>query len=159
GFVAGDFLHVPLASAEVATISLRDGRVVARARSMSGHVAGNLAAVRGAVVSQGADFVEVFRPLDALEAEIARTLATNPDDASALALRGEIELQRGKNDQAYADLKRALALKSDDASVRALLIGSLLEGLRVDFEAYRGLQSEIEPLLEEPEQRAVYVWL
>ena len=47
GFVARDYLHLPLTTAEVATISLRDGRVVARARSLAGHVPGNLAAVRG----------------------------------------------------------------------------------------------------------------
>src|SRR5262249_26974900 len=63
GFVAGDYLHLPLATAEVATISLRDGRVVARARSLAGNVPGNLVSVRGNVVSQGADFLEAFRQL------------------------------------------------------------------------------------------------
>jgi outer membrane protein assembly factor BamB len=159
GFVAGDLLHLPLATAEVATISLRDGRVVARARSLAGNVPGNLVAVRGAVVSQGPDFVEAFRQLDALETEIAAALARDPADAQALALRGEIQLQRGNVASAYADLKRVLELKSDDAAVRSLLVGSLLEGLRVDFEAYRGLDADIERLLVAPDERSAYLWL
>ncbi len=51
GFVAGDYLYLPLVTAEVATISLRDGRIVARARSLAGNVPSNLVAVRGFVVS------------------------------------------------------------------------------------------------------------
>lgn len=159
GFVAGDYLQLPLSTAEVATISLHDGRVVARARSLEGNVPGNLAAVRGTVVSQGGDFVEVYRQLDALEAEIAGALAQNPNDSQALALRGEIQLQRGKTAEAYADLKRALELKSDDTAIRSLLVGSLLEGLRVDFDAYRGLDGEIESLITAPDERSTYLWL
>jgi outer membrane protein assembly factor BamB/tetratricopeptide (TPR) repeat protein len=159
GFIAGDYLHLPLVTAEVATINLRDGRVVARARSLAGNVPGNLVSVRGSVVSQGPDFVETYRQLEALESEIAAALAKNPADAQALALRGEIQLQRGKVAEAYADLKRALALKSDDAGVRSLLVGSLLEGLRVDFDSYRALETDIEGLLTEPEERSAYLWL
>ena len=159
GFVAGEYLYLPLATAEVATISLRDGRIVARARASAGNAPGNLVAVHGFVVSQGPDFVEACRQLDALEAEIAATLATNADDPQALALRGQIHLQRGNVAQAYADLKRALELKSDDAAVKALLVGSLLEGLRVDYPSYRKLEAEIEPLLTSSEERSAYLWL
>ena len=52
-----------------------------------------------------------------------------PDDAEALALRGEIQLQRGRIAAAYADLKRALELKSDDAAVRALEPDSMRQRL------------------------------
>jgi tetratricopeptide (TPR) repeat protein len=159
GFVAGDCLHLPLVTAEVATISLRDGRVLARARSLSGNVPGNLISIRGTIICQGADFVETYRQLDALETDIAEALARNPGDAQALALRGEIRLQHGRVAEAYADLKRALELKSDDAGVRSLLVGSLLEGLRVDFDSYRRLEADIEPLLTEPEERSAYLWL
>ena len=159
GFVAGDYLYLPLVTAEVATISLRDGRIVARARSLAGNVPANLIAVRGFVVSQGPDFVEAYRQLDALEAEMAQALARRADDPQALALRGEIQLQRGNVAQAYVDLKRALELKSDDAAVKSLLVGSLLEGLRVDYGSYRKLEAEIEPLLTLPEERSAYLWL
>ncbi len=163
GFVAGENLYLPLMTAEVATISLRDGRIVARARSAAGNVPANLVAIHGFVVSQGADFVEAYRQLDALETEIAGTLAQNPDETQALAMRGEIRLQRGKVAEAYADLKRALELKSDDATVdatiKSLLAGSLLEGLRVDYNSYRQLEPDIERLLTSPQERATYLWL
>ena len=159
GFVAGDFLHLPLATSGVATIGISDGRIVAQARSLNGNVSGNLIAVRGWIVSQGPDFVEAFRQLDALEAEIAATLAKTPNDAEALALRGEIRLQRGNTALAYADLKRALELKSDATAVRSLLVGSLLEGMRVDYESYRRLEPEIEGLLHEPQERSTYLLL
>jgi outer membrane protein assembly factor BamB len=159
GFVSGEVLHLPLVTAEVATIGLRDGRILARARSLAGNVPGNLVSVRGTIVSQGAEFVEAYRQVDTLESEIDTALARNADDAQALALRGEIELQRGKIAEAYADLKRALELKSDDATVRALLVGSLLEGLRVDFDAYRGLEADIEHILTQPDERSSYLWL
>jgi outer membrane protein assembly factor BamB len=56
GFVAGEYLHLPLVTAEVATINLRDGRVVARACSLAGNVPGNLVSVQGTVVSRGPIF-------------------------------------------------------------------------------------------------------
>ncbi|MBS0260634.1 MAG: PQQ-binding-like beta-propeller repeat protein [Planctomycetes bacterium] len=159
GFMAGEFLHLPLLTAEVASINLLDGRVVARSRSQAGNVPGNLAAVRGTVVSQGADFVEAYRQLDALEAEIADRLAKNQDDPQALKLRGEIQLQRGKSIEAYQDLKRALELDPNDAGIRSLLVGSLLEGMRVDFDKYRKLDSEIESLVSTPQERSTHLWL
>jgi outer membrane protein assembly factor BamB len=159
GFIAGDQLHLPLTTAEVATVNLHDGRVVARAKSIAGNIPGNLAAVHGTVVSLGGDFVEAYRQLGALENEIATQLVRNPDDPQALALRGEIQLQRGKTIEAYADLKRALELKSDDGTIRSLLVGSLLEGLRVDFPAYHKLDSEIAALTKTPAEQSTYLWL
>jgi outer membrane protein assembly factor BamB/tetratricopeptide (TPR) repeat protein len=159
GYLAGGRYHLPLSTAEVATIDLHDGRIVARSRSINERVPGNLIGVGGSVISQGADFVEAFQQLETLEAEIAATLAANPDSSEALALRGEIHLQRGDVRQAYADLQRALELKSDEAGVRELLVGSLLEGLRVDFAAYRHLEVDFDRLLITPPQRSAWLWL
>ncbi|HTI49817.1 MAG TPA: PQQ-binding-like beta-propeller repeat protein, partial [Planctomycetaceae bacterium] len=159
GYLAGGRYYLPLSTAEVATIDLRDGRIVSRSRSISDRVPGNLIGVGGSVVSQGADFIEAFQQLETLEAEIAATLTANPDDSEALALRGEIRLQRGDVREAYADLQRALELKSDDAGVRELLVGSLLEGLRVDFGTYRHLQVDFDRLLTTPAQRSAWLWL
>ncbi|MSR59868.1 MAG: hypothetical protein EXS05_19890 [Planctomycetaceae bacterium] len=157
GFISGDAYHLPLSSAEVATIELGGGRIVSRSRSR--RVPGNLIGLRGHVVSQGSDFVEVFKQLQSLEAEVAQTLEDNPSDAPALAVRGEMHLQHGRIREAYADLQRALELKSDDEAVRELLVGSLLEGLRVDFARYRGLPVDFEKLLTTPEQRSAYLWM
>src|SRR5262249_44999403 len=63
GFAGGGRYHLPLSTGDVATIELRNGRIVSRSKSLNDRVLGNLVAVSGAVVSQGADFVEAFKPL------------------------------------------------------------------------------------------------
>ena len=159
GFLSGDNLHLPISTAEVATIELRTGGIVARSRSITGRIPGNIVGLRGLVVSQGADFVEVFPQLETLETEITATLLSNPDDAAAMALRGEIRLQRGEFREAYRDLQRALELNSDNDQTRNLLADSVLEGLRVDFSNYRNLPIDFERLLKTPEQKSDYLWL
>ncbi len=157
GFIGGDSLFLPLDSAEVAMIDLRNGRFVSSSRSREGRIAGNLIGTQNMIVSQGVDYVEGFPPFAALEAEIIANLEKNADDAAALALRGEILLQRGEVMAAHADFKRALKLQPDDKRTREVLVKSVLEGLRVDFAAYREQAAEIEPLISEPGPRAVYL--
>ncbi|MFN0054491.1 MAG: PQQ-binding-like beta-propeller repeat protein [Planctomycetales bacterium] len=159
GFIAGDLYHLPLSTAEVASIDLRRGQIVSRSRSMQERVPGNLVSVGGHVMSQGADFLEGFPQLETLENEVAGRLINDPDDGAALALRGEILLQRGQVQQAYVALQRALDLQSDDEVIRQLLVGSLLEGLRVDFAEYRHLPVDFDRLFAAPEQRSAYLWL
>lgn len=157
GFFSGDRLFLPLTSAEVVEIDMHSGAIVARARSRDGRVPGNLVGVRGRIVSQTVGEIECFPQIDALELEIAEKLRVEPDDVPALAARGEILMQRGKPREAYADLKRALAVRSDDPQVRKVLATSLLEGLRADFATYRSSSAEIRQLLTTPEQQGDYV--
>ncbi|HVV98954.1 MAG TPA: PQQ-binding-like beta-propeller repeat protein, partial [Planctomycetaceae bacterium] len=131
-FLSDDLLHVPLSTAEVATIDLNRGRILARSRARDGRSPGNLICSQGMVVSQRFDSVTGFRQLDGLEDEIDRSLAENPDDPAALALRGEIRLNQGKLHDAYSDLRKSLESRADPET-RALLFESLLEGLRTDF--------------------------
>lgn len=159
GFRSGMIYHLPLSTAEVASINLQSGRIVSRSLSRAGRVPGNLVSVPGAIISQGADFLESFRQLDALEAEIAADLRQNPNNANALAMRGEIYMQRGDLKAAYADLKRALELNPSDTAVREMLVSSLLEGLRVDFEMYRHATADIQKLLVTPAQKSAYLRL
>lgn len=158
GYGAGDTYYLPLTTAEVATLNLTDGRMI-RSKAPGDHVPGNLVGVRGGIVSLGIDFVEAFHQLETLLSEIAGALKKNPDDVDALAMRGQMALQRGQFREAYADLKRALEIKSDDTQVRELMLGSLLEGLRVDFASYRDLRPDIERLIVDPSQRSNYLWL
>ena len=65
-------------------------------------------------------------------------------------LRGQIFLQRGQCAKRIPICSGQLS-KSDDAAVRELLVGSLLEG-KVDFATYRTLPVDFEKLLTEPEQ-------
>ncbi len=153
GFYNRDRYFLPLSSAEVAAIDLTDGRIVARSRSRTGTVPGNLICYHGAVISQGVDQVESYYQLDELRDEVARTLADHPDDAQALARQGELLLDEGRFDDAVKELQRSYQLAADERT-RELLVDAMLESLRLDFAGHRGLAPEIERLAEQPAQRA-----
>ncbi|HWB13086.1 MAG TPA: PQQ-binding-like beta-propeller repeat protein [Pirellulales bacterium] len=158
GFYNRDRYYLPLSSAEVAAIDLADGRIVARSRSRSGTVPGNLICYHGAVISQGVDQVESYYQLDELREEVAKTLADHPDDAQALARQGELLLDEGRFDEAVKELRRSHEV-AGDRRTRELLVDAMLESLRLDFAAHRGLAAEIEQLAEQPAQRATLLRL
>jgi outer membrane protein assembly factor BamB len=160
GFYAGNRYYVPLSSGEVAAVDLDAGKIVATAKSRKGIVPGNLVCYRGRIISQGLEGVEVYYQLDAARADSARLLAKNPDDVEGLTLRGEIALDEGRSTDAVADFRRAYATDTQSDSrlrTRELLRDALLDGLRDNFAAHRGLTGELEKLLDEPSQRATYL--
>jgi outer membrane protein assembly factor BamB len=158
GFYNRDRYYLPLSSAEVAAVDLADGRIVARSRSRSGTVPGNLICYHGAVISQGVDQVESYYQLDELREQVARTLADHPDDAQALARQGELMLDEGRFDDAVKELRRSYELAADQRT-RDLLVDAMLESLRLDFAGHRGLAEEIERLADQPAQRATLLRL
>ncbi|MGO9109239.1 MAG: PQQ-binding-like beta-propeller repeat protein [Thermoguttaceae bacterium] len=159
GFYAGGRYFVPLSSGEVMAIDLESGKVNATVKSRRSSVPGNLVCYRGRVISQGLDGLELYYQVDAARDEVARRLAANPDDVEGLTLRGEMFLDAGKATKAVADFRRAYSLdkKSDSQGrTRELLRDALLAGLHDDFVAHRSMAGEVEPLLDEPAQRATY---
>jgi tetratricopeptide (TPR) repeat protein len=110
------------------------------------------------VISQGVDFVETFFQVEALQERVRLALKENPDDAQALARRGELEFAAGKLDASIASLRRSFEL-DPNALTRELYVRSLLEGLRTDFAAHRELVEEADRLAERPERRAELVRL
>jgi outer membrane protein assembly factor BamB/tetratricopeptide (TPR) repeat protein len=153
GFHNGDRYYLPLSSAEVATVDLRSGQIVARSRSRSGAVPGNLICYHGAVISQGPDSVESFYQLDELREQVAAALNEHPDDPQALARRGELFLNEGRFQDAVADLRHSFELNADPRT-RELLVDSMLEALRLDFAARRESLPELKRLVELPQERA-----
>jgi outer membrane protein assembly factor BamB len=128
GFYNGSLYFVPLASAEVAAVDVAAGKIVARSKSRTGTVPGNLVAYRGAILSQGVLGLECFYQLDDLRREVLAKLRQQPDDADALTSQGELLLDEGKTADAIAALRKAFA-KSSDPRARNLLVDALLEGL------------------------------
>lgn len=153
GYQSGDRYYLPLSSAEVAAVDLGSGQIVARSRSRTGTVPGNLICYRGAVISQGPEAVESFYQLDELREQVAAALAEHPDDAPALARRGELFLNEGRFPEAVADLRQSLKAKADPRT-RELLVDAMLEALRLDFAARRESLPELERLVDQPHQRA-----
>ena len=158
GFYNRDRYYLPLSTAEVAAIDLADGRIVARSRSRSGTVPGNLICYHGAVISQGVDHLESYYQLDELREQVAKTLAERPDDPQALARQGELLLDEGRFDDAVKELRRSYELTSDRRT-RELLVDAMLESLRLDFAGHRDLTAEIERLAEQPAQQAALLRL
>jgi len=155
GYLAGGKYYLPLTSAEVATIDLSSGRVVAVSKSRQGEVPGNLVCYDGAVVSQAADGVDLFYQLAALKHEVERRLADNPQDAPALALRAEIRLHEGQLTEAIDDLRRSYQQRLDPRT-RQLLVESLLEAVKTDFTTHAEAAEELASLIEKPGERAAY---
>ncbi|HEX7377215.1 MAG TPA: PQQ-binding-like beta-propeller repeat protein [Pirellulales bacterium] len=151
GFYNRGRYYLPLSSAEVAAIDLADGRIVARSRSRSGTVPGNLICYHGAVISQGVDRVESFYQLDELRDQVAKALQEHPDDPQALARQGELLLDEGEYVEAVKQLRRSHELAAGPRT-RELLVGAMLESLRLDYAGNRQLVPEIEKLADQPAQ-------
>ena len=158
GVRTGRLFHLPLTTAEIATIDLQTGRILARAPSRTGDVAGNLVSSDGTLVTQAFGRLVGFKPLEVLRAEIRDRLKGNPNDAGALALRGGIRLHRGFEATGLDDLRHAVRLKPDSPA-RDVLVATLLEGLRFDFVSYRGTAAEIEKLVGNARQKSRYLRL
>ncbi|MBT6153826.1 MAG: PQQ-binding-like beta-propeller repeat protein [Planctomycetaceae bacterium] len=158
GIRDGHHYRLPLSTGEIVSIDLKSGRIVARSQSRKGEVFGNLAAADGVIVSQSIDKLVGFKSLDELRRQTDGVLAKNPNDADALALRGEMRLHEGNERQGLADLRKSIAAKPTPRS-RTLVVASLLEGLRLDFRKYHSSADEIERLVDDPRQRGQYLRL
>jgi tetratricopeptide (TPR) repeat protein len=158
GFLSGHRYFFPLTSAEVVAIDVEAGRVDHTAKSRSGTVPGNMICYKGKVISQGFDRVEKFYQADAAREEVDRLLAANPNDPKALALRGELLLDQDQQAEAVACFRRAYEMDHDERT-RTLLRDALLDGLRRHFAEHRGRAAQIEQLLDDATQRAVYLRL
>jgi tetratricopeptide (TPR) repeat protein len=79
----------------------------------------------GAVAPRVRSHVDRFTTLDAraerVEIETSAKLRTNPNDTEALNLRAAARILSGRYSEAHDDLRRAVALKPDDANYQANL--------------------------------------
>ena len=132
GFLSGDRLYLPLSSAEVASIDVGAGTIVARAKSRKGIIPGNLICYKGSVISQGVDSLDRFFQIEPLEKDVAAALAANPNDPIALANQGNVELDEGKIGEAIWHIRKSYAI-SALPSTRELLVEALLADLGRDF--------------------------
>lgn len=158
GFASGDRYFLPLSTAEVAAVDLSAVKIAGVSKSQDGVIPGNLICHKGMVISQGVHGVDVYFQLDVALAEAEKRLKANPNDAWALSLCGEIQLDAGKRSEAIGYFRRAYELSHAPRS-REMLRDSLLEGLRTEFAAYRNQEGEIETLLDNPTQQAAYLRL
>lgn len=158
GFLAANRYYLPLSSAQVAGIDVTEGKIAHISKSRKGDIPGNLICYQGKVISQSSDGVDAFYQLDAVAADVKRRLATNPNDAEALSLLGETQLDADNRSEAVASFQRAYETVPTPRT-RELLRDALLDGLRTDFAAYRTRIGELERLADNVEQKADYMRL
>ncbi len=153
GFASDGKYYVPLSNATIAAVDLGTGQVVETVRSRNGQVPGNLVCYRGRVLSQGFDGVETFYLRQSAENEVQKRFARDKNDPAALALQGEILLDRGKIAEAVDSLRRAFQADPDPRT-KGLLRDAYLDGLRRQFAEYRPLVPQIAELCDSPAEQS-----
>lgn len=113
----------------ILTIETVTGRVLAGTTVSRGQRVGNLASAHGVLVSQQAGSVSAFESFDAVEQRIADRLKLNPDDATALAMRGRMRLHHGKTQDGLDDLAKSIQIESA-TEVQRDYVEAVLEELR-----------------------------
>ncbi|MBL8795070.1 MAG: PQQ-binding-like beta-propeller repeat protein, partial [Planctomycetia bacterium] len=93
---------------EVCAINVDTGRVVAHTKSRKKEVPGNLIFYEGQVLSQTLTSITAYPQLQSKLTLIDERIKQNPKDPLALIERGELCLDKGELDKAYADLHTAL---------------------------------------------------
>ncbi len=156
GFFNGKNYFLPLSSAEVAAIDVEAGRFIARSRSRSGNIPGNLICYRGAVISQGTGGLECFFQLEDLRREVKNKLTAKPGDPAALASSGELLLDEGKIAEAVETLRQSYR-KQADPRTRNLFVDALLEGLSSGVAMSTADLSDLEELALGTERGELYL--
>lgn len=99
GFQIGKYYHIPLSTAEIVTINLENGRLIARSKTRSGEVRGNLVSANGMIVSQSGDRIVGFKTLTELEKEIEEALKETSGQEISIQGTGD----QGTGDQGTGD--------------------------------------------------------
>lgn len=183
GCSTGQEYYLPLLTgtgAEIARIDLNQWKIIDRIACRDGSATGNLITYRGRVFSQGSDWLQCYHQLDGLKRRVDASLAKNPDDAGALALRAQILIEQHKPTEALPLLRRAyqtyttLAEKpemktspeeqsqrreamAERVAVRELLVDGLLEHLKSHFKNRQEVSRELARLIDQPGEKIRYL--
>ncbi len=114
GFFNGQRYHLPLSSAEVAVIDVASGRIVIAVEVAHRHDPGqsDLLSRSGDLAGRGRS--GTVRPARrSVAADIGHAWPRHPDDAAALARRGELLLDEGNFQDAITSLRRSYAVQPD----------------------------------------------
>lgn len=145
GYYSEHFYYLPTSSSQLFKIDLDKGTIAAQVKT--GSPLGNLVCYKDELVSQTPEGISSYYLTEPLRKRTEVLLAKNANDPWALARKGEILLQDGKQEEALQTLRRALVLAPEDAETRTMLARAMLSLLRADFAAHQALALEAEPLL------------
>jgi len=157
GFLSEGDYFLPTSIGEIVQVKVSDGSVVQR--SACNGPLGNIVCYQEQIISQGVDWLAAYFQNKPLRKLVAVRLEANPQDAWALARKGELKLYDGEKSEAITILRRAHQLQPESDSIKSLLAKTVLSALRDDFNANQKLALEVEPLLTQPGQRIEYLRL
>src|SRR5262249_3839127 len=107
GVLSGNHYYLPLSNASIVQIDLHAGKISRTSRSNREVVAGNLVLFQGRLVSQGAEYLELFDEADPLERRVRDALRDDPRNPRALLELAELELATGQTEQAIQHFREA----------------------------------------------------
>lgn len=164
GFLTDQHYYLPTTDRELLVIDTVTGNLITRRPTKQ--MLGNLICYDDCVISQSVDALTSFYQVEALRQRVSTNLASNDVNAWTLAHHAQLMLHDNHREDALRSLRKAYQLETEGASAeqpsdvtRALLVDTLLRGLRNDFEANEWLASEVEQLIDQPVQQIEYLQL
>ncbi|GIX00740.1 MAG: oxidoreductase [Pirellulaceae bacterium] len=153
-----DGILVPLRGGLLIKIDGKRGRVVDQV--VVDRELGNLVVHRGSLLSLAGARLAAFYTRDHLAEEVAQRLAANPQDTWGLNQKAQLALADGRIDEAFALLRQSMAIDAEDIDTRFLLIETLMQGLKKDFDVYRQAAAQYRGLAIDGPQRSEFLqWL
>ena len=155
-FGANDYL-LPTSSNELVRISLKDGSVLQRRSTR--YELGNLVAIDGEVISQGATSLSVAYGEQALEPLVNAQLEADPNNFDALVRKSELLIQHDDRVEALALLKRAREIDPESIEVHMLSVSAMLGLLREGAEGSAEMAKDLEGMIDRPSERVEFLSL
>jgi outer membrane protein assembly factor BamB len=149
-FGDGDYL-LPTSSNQLIRVSLDDGRVLQRRSTR--YALGNLVAIDGKIISQGASSLAVAYGEASLEPIVSELLNKDPNNFEALVRKSELLIQHGKRREALELLSRAREFEPTSDEVHLLSIAAMLGELRENPSSDGELVETLYELIERPAER------
>lgn len=152
GVFSPDAYFLPTTTNELLEIDLADGSI--RSRRNVRFPLGNLIAVDGEIISQGATMLSVAYGESSLRPRVDAILAEDPDDFTALIRKAELLIEEDRRVEALALLDRLRALEPDNDDVLILSVTAMLGALRQDPTSTSIDLATLQRLIDRPEQQA-----
>ena len=161
GVLSGSRLILPLVNPRAVVVyDAETGRMVGMSPVRTAQDLGNLVATSQGIFSQSPTTLVGLRSFEAVIAEeVTSKLKQDPEDAEALAIRGEYRLLRDEIEAGRNDLRLAVR-KAPSPAARRLLFENLLADVRRDFGKHQDLLPELSDLATELEfrQQLNHIW-
>ncbi|RMF39902.1 MAG: tetratricopeptide repeat protein, partial [Planctomycetota bacterium] len=150
-------LLIPLSGGRLIRIDADNGEVLES--TVVDRELGNLVVYRGNLLSLSAARIAAFYTRDYLQEEVERRLAANPQDTWALNQQAQVAMADGQIDRAFGLLNRSLELNPRDVDTRFLLAETVMQGMKKDFDKYRGEAARLRDFVDGAQRFRFLQWL